>query len=50
MNKIADIATLCLTVAGITVLVRPNSQGPAFVKAITGGFSGIIKSATSFSN
>lgn len=50
MNKIVDIFTLALTVAGITVLVRPQSQGPAFVKAITDGFSGIVKSATSFSN
>lgn len=50
MNKIVDIVTIVFVVAGITVLVRPSSQGPAFVSALSNGFAGVIKSATSFSN
>ena len=50
MNKLVDIATLAFVVAGITVLVRPQSQGPDFVKAVGNAFSGVIQSATSFNN
>jgi len=48
MNQIVDIATLVLLVAAITVLVRPNSQGPGLVNSIFGGFSGLVGAATKF--
>jgi hypothetical protein len=48
MNQVVDIATLVLIVASITVLVRPNSQGPTLVSDIFKGFSGLVTSATTF--
>jgi hypothetical protein len=48
MNQIVDIVTLAFLVAGITVLVRPGSQGPALVGGFFKGFSGLISSATQF--
>ena len=48
MNQIVDIATLVIIVAGITVLVRPNSQGPAFVSSVSNGFANVIGAATQF--
>ena len=48
MNEIVDIATLVLTVAAITVLVRPNSQGPALVSGIFNGFASVVGAATTF--
>ena len=48
MNEIVDIATLVLTVAAITVLVRPGSQGPALVSGILNGFSSVVGAATQF--
>jgi len=49
-NNVVDVATLIVTVSAITVLVRPDSQGPALVKAIADGFANSIKAATSFNN
>jgi hypothetical protein len=49
VNKVVDVATLIVVVAGITVLVRPSSQGPALVTAIGNAFSGSLKAATAFS-
>lgn len=46
MHKIADIATGVILVAGIMVMVRPNSQGPSLVTSITSGFAGVIGAAT----
>lgn len=46
MHKIADIATGVLVVAGIMVMVRPNSQGPTLVKNLTSGFGTVVSSAT----
>lgn len=46
MHKITDIAMGALVLAGIFVLVRPNSQGPSLVTSITSGFAGVITSAT----
>lgn len=50
MNEIVDIATLVLTVAAITVMVRPNSQGPSLVENIFAGFANVVGAATSFSS
>lgn len=46
MHQIADIATAALIVAGIMVMVRRNSQGPALVTNITSGYANVIKAAT----
>lgn len=46
MHKIADILTGVLVVAGIMVMVRPNSQGPSLVKNLTDGFAGVVSAAT----
>ena len=46
MDKIADIAASIVTVAAIFVLVRPRSQGPAFVTSIGDSFSSVLKAAT----
>jgi hypothetical protein len=46
MNKAVDVATAVIVLAGIMVLVRPNSQGPTLVKNIFSGFSGVVGSAT----
>lgn len=46
MNKAADIATYAFLVGGILVLTRPGSQGPAFVRALGGSFTGLVQGAT----
>lgn len=48
MNQVVDIASLVLIVAGITVLVRPGSQGPGLINSVFSGFSGLVGAATSF--
>lgn len=48
MHKIADIAMGVLVLAGITVMVRPNSQGPKLVTASTSGFASLVTAATKF--
>jgi len=47
MNKVADVASIIVTLAIITVLVAPGSQGPNFISAVGNAFSGAIKSANS---
>ena len=42
------MATAIVAVAAITVLVRPRSQGPQLVQAITSGFANVLGAATSF--
>lgn len=46
MDKIVDIVSGIIVVAGIMVMVRPGSQGPDFVKAIGTSFSGVLSAAT----
>lgn len=46
MNKVADIATGALVVAGVMVLTRKGSQGPALFGAVTSGFAHITEAAT----
>lgn len=46
MNKLVDIFTGIIVVAGIMVLVRPNSQGPSLVSAVGTSFSSMIQAAT----
>jgi hypothetical protein len=46
VNKIADVASMIVVVAGIMVLVRRGSQGPALVTAMTNGFASVLGAAT----
>lgn len=46
MNKVVDIFSGIIVVAGIMVMVRRNSQGPALVKAVANGMTGMLKAAT----
>jgi hypothetical protein len=45
VNKVADIASVIVTLAIVAVLVAPNSQGPGFVNAVGTAFSNAIKAA-----
>lgn len=46
MNKIVDLLTGIVVVAGIFVLVRPRSQGPTLVKAFGSSFTSALGAAT----
>jgi hypothetical protein len=46
MHRYGDFLIGALFVAGIFVLVRPGSQGPKLVDAITSGTVGLVKAAT----
>lgn len=46
MNKVFDIGAAIVIVAGIMVLVRPGSQGPALADAIGNTFIGSLTVAT----
>lgn len=48
MKNVTEVIVLVVYLAMITVMVRPNSQGPALVNAAGSGLSGLIKSASSF--
>lgn len=45
-NDLADLITYSFLVGGILVLTRPGSQGPTFVKNLTGGYAGIVQAST----
>lgn len=45
-DKIGEVIIAIVFVAGIFVLVRPRSQGPAFVDSVTGGLTNLLKAAT----
>jgi len=46
IDKIGDFLIAVLFVAGIFVLVRPGSQGPALVNSLTTGTTNLVKAAT----
>ena len=46
MNNIADVAGMIVIVAGILVLTRQGSQGPALVQNLTAGFANALGVAT----
>lgn len=50
MNNAVDLFTAVIVLAGITVMVRPTSQGPGFVTAFFNGFSGLVGTASRFTN
>lgn len=45
-NSWTDIIFWSFAVGGTLVLTRPGSQGPAFVKNLTGGYAGIVQAST----
>lgn len=46
MSKFVDVAAMIVVVAGIMVLVRPGSQGPALATALGNAFTGGLTVAT----
>ena len=48
MKNVTEVIVLVVYLAMITVLVRPNSQGPKLVSAAGDSLTGLIKSASSF--
>lgn len=46
MNKVVDVLSMIVVVAGIMVLVRPGSQGPQLVDAIGSLYTGGLTVAT----
>lgn len=45
-NTVTDFVVYSLIVAGILVMTKPGSQGPALVNNLTNGYSNIVKSVT----
>jgi len=45
-NALTDLIVYSMIVGGILVMTKPGSQGPAFVKALTGGYAGIVQATT----
>lgn len=45
-NTATDLVTYSFLVAGILVMTRPGSQGPSFIKSLTGGYSQIVQAST----
>jgi hypothetical protein len=45
-NAITDLVTYSFLVGGILVFTRPGSQGPQFIKNLTGGYAGIVQAST----
>lgn len=46
MNKLFDLGVYAFFVAGILVLTKPGSKGPALVKGVGSAFEGIVKAAS----
>jgi hypothetical protein len=46
MNKLFDLCTYAFIVAGILVLTRPGSQGPAFLQAAGGALENLVRGAS----
>jgi len=42
VNKVVDVLSMIVVVAGIMVLVRPGSQGPSLVNAFSSGLTGLL--------
>lgn len=45
-NAATDLIVYSMIVAGILVMTRPGSQGPALVNNTTGGYAKIVQAAT----
>ena len=46
MSDFVDVLVAIVVVAGIMVMVRPGSQGPALVQNLGSAFSGALGTAT----
>jgi len=46
MNEFFDVLIAIVVVAGILVMTKPGSQGPALVSNLTQGFEGSLGVAT----
>jgi hypothetical protein len=46
MNQVVDVFAAIVVVAGILVMTKPGSQGPALVHNITAGFGNSLGVAT----
>ncbi len=46
MNTVTDFVVYSFIVAGILVMTKPGSQGPALVNSLTKGYAGIVNSVT----
>lgn len=46
MNKAFDLGVYAFFVAGILILTRPGSKGPALIRGIGSAFEGVIKAAS----
>jgi len=46
VNRALDIGFAIVLVAAVFVMVRPGSQGPSLVSAISNGFVGALRQAT----
>lgn len=44
--KLGDFIIGVVVVAGVFVMVRPRSQGPALVNSVTSGMVNLIRAAT----
>ena len=46
MNRVFDVATYALMIAGILVMTKPGSQGPKLVQNLTSGFVHVVQAAS----
>lgn len=46
MNRVFDVASAIVVVAGLLVMARPGSQGPNLVDSIMHGYEGALGVAT----
>lgn len=45
-SSVTDLVVYSFLVAGILVMTRPGSQGPALLNSLTGGYAKIVQAAT----
>jgi hypothetical protein len=45
-SSLTDLVVYSFIVAGIFVMTRPNSQGPQFIKNLTGGYARIVQASS----
>jgi hypothetical protein len=45
-NTLTDVVVYSFLVGAILVLTRPGSQGPTFIKNLTGGYARIVQAST----
>ena len=45
-NALTDLIVYSMLVAGILVMTKPGSQGPSFIKSLTGGYANIVQASS----